>query len=141
MTPKQIELIQESWEYILKNVPQAGELFYSRLFDVNPNLRPMFSPDVKTQAQKLVSMITFAVRKLNTLDEVISDVQALGRRHGNYGVQPAHYAMVADSLLWTLEKGLGERWTREMIEAWVSLYSTLSGIMMEASAQPVAKIA
>jgi hemoglobin-like flavoprotein len=140
MTPKQIELVQQSWEHIVKNIPQAGEIFYGRLFDVNPQLRAMFSPDTKTQAQKLVHIITFAVKKLNTIEDVVSDVQSLGRRHGNYGVQPAHYAMVADSLLWTLEKGLGHLWTDEMKQSWTTLYATLAGIMMDASAAPVAKI-
>jgi hemoglobin-like flavoprotein len=141
MTPKQIELVQQSWEHVVKNIPQAGEIFYGRLFEMNPQLCAMFSPDIKAQSQKLLGIISFAVKKLNTIEEVVSDVQALGRRHGNYGVQPAHYAMVADSLLWTLEKGLAHRWTTELKEAWTTLYATLAGIMMDAAAQPLAKTA
>ena len=141
MTPKQIELVQNSWDHVVNNVPHAGEIFYGRLFEMNPQLRAMFSPDTKTQAQKLVHIITFAVKKLHTIEEIVSDVQSLGRRHGNYGVQPAHYAMVAESLLWTLEKGLGHLWSDEMKQAWTTLYATLAGIMMDAAAEPVAKIA
>jgi hemoglobin-like flavoprotein len=133
MTSKQIELVQNSWQHIVSNVSEAGEIFYSRLFEKNPQLRSMFSTDIKEQSRKLVAIISFAVKKLNNLSEVISDVQALGRRHGKYGVQPSHYVIVADSLLWTLEKGLGDKWNEEIREAWTKLYSTLAEIMINAA--------
>jgi hemoglobin-like flavoprotein len=133
MTPKQIELVQNSWQHVVTNVAEAGEIFYARLFDKNPQLRSMFSTDIREQSRKLVSIISFAVKKLNNLSEVISDVQALGRRHGKYGVQPSHYVVVADSLLWTLEKGLGDKWNEEVREAWTRLYTTLAEIMINAA--------
>jgi hemoglobin-like flavoprotein len=133
MTPKQIELVQNSWHHITTNVTHAGEIFYGRLFEKNPQLRAMFSTDVKEQSRKLINIITFAVKKLNNLGEVVGDVQALGRRHGKYGVQPSHYVIVADSLLWTLEKGLGDDWNEEVKQAWTRLYTILAEIMMKAS--------
>jgi hemoglobin-like flavoprotein len=133
MTPKQIELVQNSWQHVVTNVSEAGEIFYARLFDKNPQLRSMFSTDIREQSRKLIGIITFAVKKLNNLSEVISDVQALGRRHGKYGVQPSHYVIVADSLLWTLEKGLGDQWNDETKDAWTKLYTTLAEIMINAA--------
>jgi hemoglobin-like flavoprotein len=38
--------------------------------------------------------------------------------------------MVADSLLWTLEKVLGDRWNEEVKDAWIALYTTLADIMI-----------
>jgi hemoglobin-like flavoprotein len=140
MTSRQIELVQDSWAHIASNVSGAGEIFYARLFEKNPQLRSMFSTDVKEQSRKLMGIITFAVKKLNNLSEVITDVQALGRRHGKYGVQPSHYVIVADSLLWTLEKGLAEKWNDEVREAWTKLYSILAEIMVNAAKEePVKK--
>jgi hemoglobin-like flavoprotein len=133
MTPKQIELVQNSWDYVINNVAEAGEIFYEKLFEKDPQLRSMFSTDIKEQSRKLIGIITFAVKKLNNLSEVIGDVQALGKRHGRYGVQPSHYVIVGDSLLWALEKGLGERWNEEVKEAWTRLYTTLAEIMIHAA--------
>jgi hemoglobin-like flavoprotein len=133
MTSRQIEVVQTSWQYVATHVPQAGEIFYARLFDKNPHLRGMFPADTTEQAKKLISMISFAVRKLKNLSEVISDVQALGRRHVKYGVQPSHYVIVADSLLWTLEKGLGDQWNEEVKQSWTRLYTILAEIMMNAA--------
>jgi len=32
--------------------------------------------------------------------------------------------------LWTLERGLGDAWTREVADAWTAAYGTLSGYMI-----------
>jgi nitric oxide dioxygenase len=84
---------------------------------------------MRDQERKLISLITFAVSKLNNLDEIKNDVVALGARHRNYGVKEEHYSNVASALLWTLEKGLGQKWTPEVKQAWTDLYMTLAGIM------------
>ena len=139
MTQRQIELVQNSWEHIVENVSDAGDIFYNRLFEKNPQLRSMFSDDVREQSRKLMAMITFAVRKLQNISDVIADVQSLGKRHAKYRVQPSHYVMVGDSLLWTLEKGLDDQWNDEVREAWTRLYTTLAEIMINAAKEGSAK--
>lgn len=134
MTPKQIEIIQESWDYVITNTQKAGELFYNRLFEESPELRPLFKGDIKDQERKLISLITFAVGKLNNIGEIIADVQALGTRHKQYGVKDEHYGKVASALLWTLEQGLGSKWTDEAKTAWTTLYVTLADVMTKAPA-------
>jgi hemoglobin-like flavoprotein len=39
--------------------------------------------------------------------------QDLGKRHVKYGVLPAHYDVVGQALLATLESGLGAEWTEQ----------------------------
>lgn len=129
MTPRQIELIEDSWDFVITNTEEAGKLFYERLFSESPHLRPLFKGEMRDQERKLISLITFAVSKLNNIDEIIKDVEALGARHRNYGVKDEYYHNVASALLWTLEKGLGNRWTPEVKQAWTDLYVALMGIM------------
>jgi hemoglobin-like flavoprotein len=133
MTEKQIKLIEESWDYIIMNTDEAGELFYGRLFDKHPELKPLFKSNPQEQARKLIALITFAVNKLNSFEEIISDVEALGKRHVAYGVHPKHYEIVGDTLLWTLEQGLGEKWNGDLLVAWSNLYGILSDIMIKAA--------
>ena len=85
----------------------AAELFYGKLFSLDPSLKPLFKGDIKQQGRKLMSMIGTAVSGLTRLEQIVPAVQALGVRHAGYGVQPAHYGTVATALLWTLEQGLG----------------------------------
>jgi hemoglobin-like flavoprotein len=135
MTPRQISLIEESWDFIITNTEEAGRIFYTRLFEQSPHLRHMFKENMREQERKLIAMITFAVSKLNNLESVISDVKALGTRHKGYGVKDEHYNDVASALLWTLEQALGTKWNDEVKEAWTALYMTLAGIMSKAPAK------
>lgn len=135
MTKRQIELVENSWDYVLLNTADAGSLFYGRLFESDPSLRALFSTDIAAQSQKLISLITFAVHKLHSLEEIISDVKALGTRHKGYKVKPEYYATVGVALLWTLEKGLGDQWNEETSQAWEILYATLSKVMIDASTE------
>jgi hemoglobin-like flavoprotein len=138
MTPKQIELVQGSWNKVLPIADTAAELFYGKLFSLDPSLKPLFKGDIKEQGRKLMSMIGTAVNGLTRLDEIVPAVQALGVRHANYGVKPAHYGTVAAALLWTLEKGLGEAFTPEMKESWVGAYTVLAKTMQDAAATATA---
>jgi PAS domain S-box-containing protein len=133
LTSKQIELVENSWDYILLNSPETGAVFYKKLFSIDPGLRQLFKGDINTQSQKLVAMITFAVHKLNNMEEVISDVKALGIHHKNNLVETEHYQTVASALLWTLEKALGQDWNEEVKDAWTAVYTALSVTMIEAS--------
>ena len=130
MTSRQIQLIQDSWKKVLPIADQAGELFYSRLFEIAPSVRHMFGSDIKPQARKLIAILAVVVSKLDRLEDIIGQVQQLALRHNEYGVKPSHYAPVGEALLWTLEKGLGESWNEELKVAWTAAYTTLSGAMI-----------
>jgi hemoglobin-like flavoprotein len=129
MDASKIVLVQDSWNKVLPIADQAALLFYDRLFELDPSLRPMFPSDLTDQRQKLMQMITVAVRGLTRLDELVPAVEALGARHGGYGVTAAHYATVAEALLWTLGKGLGDAFTDDVKAAWTETYVTLATVM------------
>src|SRR5262245_49790598 len=129
MTPQQVALIQESWRKVLPISDTAAELFYSRLFVLDPSLRSLFQGDMKLQGRKLMMMLNTVVYGLSDFDRLIPAVKHLGARHGGYGVQPAHYQTVAEALLWTLKQGLGDAFDEETENAWAVAYGTLAGLM------------
>jgi hemoglobin-like flavoprotein len=133
MNPKQIALVQRSWNDVLPIAETAAQMFYERLFDLDPSLRPLFRGEMKEQGRKLMAMISFAVKGLTRLEQIVPGVQALGRRHAAYGVRDEHYATVAAALLWTLEQGLGDSFSAEVREAWVAAYGVLANTMKDAA--------
>jgi hemoglobin-like flavoprotein len=137
LTPHQIQLVQESYKKIAPMADQVAHLFYGRLFETAPHVRPLFKGDMGEQGRKLMSMIGVAVAALDNLPELVPIVRDLGRRHASYGVKDDHYDVVAHALLWTMEKGLGESFTGDIKEAWTSAYMLLANTMKEA-AQDVA---
>ncbi|MEO0447452.1 MAG: globin family protein [Verrucomicrobiota bacterium] len=134
LTEAQKLLVQESWEKVKPISETAAELFYGKLFELDPEVKPLFAnSDMKEQGKKLMTMITAAVKGLDTLGELVPAVQALGKRHVGYGVKAEHYDTVGAALLDTLERGLGDDFTPETKEAWTITYTTLATVMKEAS--------
>jgi hemoglobin-like flavoprotein len=136
MTEQQILLVKNSWSYVVVQSEEAGQLFYQRLFEVAPAVRHLFKGDSKEQARKLMNMVTLIVTKLEKMDDIMNEIKLLAQRHAHYGAEPAHYLVVGECLLWTLEKGLGEKWNSETRQAWVTVYSTLSGAMIKNQKAP-----
>ena len=126
-------LVQKTFEMVAPIAEVAAGLFYGRLFEVDPSLRPLFRGDVKDQGKKLMSTLKVAVQSLDRLDALVPVVQALGRRHLAYGVRDEHYDTVGAALLWTLEKGLGDVFTPEVKEAWTIVYGVLAKVMKDAA--------
>jgi len=135
MTPEQIFLVQKSWRQVLPIADTAAELFYTRLFSLDPTVKPLFKGDMKAQGRKLMAMIGTAVNGLSKLETIVPAVQELGKRHVKYGVKDQHYDTVGAALLWTLEQGLGDAFTRDVKAAWTAVYGVLAATMKEAAAK------
>lgn len=135
MDAKQIGLVQGSFTQVTPVADQVADLFYARLFQLDPALRGMFKGDMAEQKHKLIAMLTFTINNLTQPEELLPAVQALGRRHTGYGVENRHYETLGEALLWTLEKALGEAFTPEVNAAWAAVYSLLATTMQQAAAE------
>ncbi len=138
MTPEEVALVQGTWQKVVPIKETAAELFYGKLFELDPALRPLFKGDIKEQGRKLMTMIGTAVNSLTRMEQLVPAVQDLGRRHAGYGVTDAHYGTVATALIWTLEQGLGSAFTPEVKTAWVKTYTVLAKTMQDAAATTAA---
>ena len=137
MTPEQKRLIKETWSKVVPIADTAAELFYNRLFEIDPSTRPLFRvTNMAEQRKKLVWTLSAALQSLDNLEALIPVIETMGRRHRGYGVVDAHYASVGAALLWTLEKGLGQAWTPQAAAAWTQLYGVLSSTMQRAANEP-----
>src|ERR1700744_4607924 len=139
MTPQQVSLVQATFAKVLPISAQAAVMFYDRLFELAPQVKPMFPTDMTEQRKKLMAQLAVVVNGLGYLGTVLPAASALAKRHVGYGVQAAHYPIVGLALLWTREKGLADAGTSDVSDAWTAAYTTLSGYMIsEAYAQPLA---
>lgn len=138
MTPEQIAMVQESFKKVVPIAGTAADLFYGRLFEIAPDVRPLFPDDLASQKKKLIGMLATAVTNLHQVEIIIPAVEELGRRHVAYGVTAKQYEPVGAALLWTLEQGLGDAFTPPVKEAWTETYITLAGVMQNAATGAVA---
>ena len=131
ITQQQIELIQISFNSVRPVSLAVAELFYAKLFDLDPSLRSMFKGDMARQGVLLMTMLSTAVDSLSNLPGLVPALTALGARHANYGVIDAHYATVGDALIYTLAAAMGNDFTTELRDAWLALYRLTAEVMQQ----------
>ena len=133
-TETDLALVRSTFDLVVPIAGVAADMFYDRLFALDPSLRGMFRQSREAQAQKLAQALAVVVKGLENPAQLRGAVEALGRRHAGYGVRDHHYSTVGEALIWTLEQGLGDAWTAEVRAAWVDAYGWLSFVMREATA-------
>ena len=141
MTNEQIKLVQDSFRQVAPIAETAAQLFYARLFELDPDLELLFKGNLSEQGRKLMQMLGLAVNGLNRMDQLLPVVQSLGTRHVSYGVRDKDYDTVGKALLWTLQKGLGEAFTPDVEAAWSNVYATLASAMQSGSETPAEAVA
>jgi hemoglobin-like flavoprotein len=130
MTPDQVTHVQQSFAKVAPISETAAVIFYDRLFEVAPSVKPMFPADMTEQRKKLMATLAAVVNGLGNLESILPVASALAKRHVGYGAKAEHYPVGGGALLWTLEKGLGDSWTPQVADAWTAAYGTLSGYMI-----------
>lgn len=113
----------------------AALLFYQKLFQLDPSLKPMFHSSIELQGRKLMDALAQTVATLEHPDKLRPVLMAMGRRHVSYGVQNAHYETVAEALMQTLAESLGPHFTPEVKRAWESALTYVSTEMQRGAAE------
>lgn len=124
-----IMLVRSTFAKLLPLQSAVAGLFYDRLFQIAPELREMFPADLTMQKEKLMDMLAAGIGKLHDLASLTEVLKALGARHRGYGTTAAHYDLVAQALISTLEQGLGSAFTPDVRAAWVKVYVLLATTM------------
>ena len=133
MTPEQVQLVRSSFAKLAPIKDQAAALFYRRLFELDPSLRPLFKGDMAVQGTKLMVTLGAVVASLDQLPRIMPMVRQLGRQDAACGVRPDHYATVGEALIWTLQQAQGAEFTTAMRRAWTDAYSFLAWEMIAAA--------
>ncbi len=133
LSQAQKRLVQTTFAKVEPIAEAAAELFYGKLFKLDPALKALFKGDIKEQGRKLMATLKRAVKGLDDLEKLVPVVQDLGRRHAGYGVQDNDYDTVAAALIWALGQGLKDDFTPEVEAAWTAVYAILAETMKAAA--------
>ena len=133
MTEDDITLVRESFAQLHRRKNETAELFYARLFEIAPDVRPLFKDDLAAQRINLMEFLAVAMATLRDPAGLTALFRKLGRSHRGYGVQERHYDHVKQALIWTLGTSLGAGFTPELERAWTSLYADMASAMIAAA--------
>ena len=140
-TSQQKRLVQSTFLKLSLVSNQAGEWFYNRLFELDPDIKPLFAnTNIHVQSTKLLQMIATVVTSLDRLEQLTPTLKDLGQRHITYGVKREHYAIVGQALMSALAHVLGAEFTPEAEDAWNHVYNVMVSITIEGiydASQPV----
>ena len=139
LTTEQVNIIRDTWRSIGPIADVVPQIFYDRLFEIDPSTKPLFTKtNMPGQHVRLMEALELVAKHADDLDSITPSLETLGRRHVLYGVEDKHYDSVGAALLWTLERGFGAAFTHDVRQAWLLAYQFVSGVMRQAAAQPMA---
>jgi len=136
LTARQKKLVRESMAAINEFPGAVVRLFYGRLFELAPQVRPLFKTEIGEQSRRLSEMLNMIVEALDRFDELRPVLADLGRRHVEYGARPEHYEVLRSALMWAFGNALGVQFDRETRAAWDALIGMVSAAMLAAAAVP-----
>ncbi|PHS18600.1 MAG: hemin receptor [Kangiella sp.] len=131
ITLRQKQLVQSSFNKVVPIAEKAADIFYKKLFEYAPEVKPLFKGNLKEQGKKLMTMLGMAVKGLDDLNKLVPVLQRLADNHVQYGVKAEHFTPVGNALLYTLRVGLGDDFTHETRQAWVDTFRIVASTMKE----------
>ena len=135
VTAGEIRLVRESFPAIAELSGPVAALFYGRLFELAPQVRPLFRQDIAVQGRKLMDMLTTLITNLDRFEELEPVLKAMGQRHAGYGVQPEHYETVTSALIWAFGIALEGEFTPELKSAWCAVIEAVGAVMKDGAAE------
>lgn len=110
--------------------------FYELLFERYPAVRPMFSADVRPQAEMLRTAVLAVLEHLDDPAWLTTTLGALGAKHATYGATPEMFDAVAECMVAAMAELGGDGWTPEMTAAWSEALGTVADLMLAGYPQP-----
>ena len=135
MTPPQVYLIRKSFAQLARHEHVAALVFYRRLFELDPSLRPLFKGDIEEQARKLVDMLAALIAMLERPQSLELELRAMRARHAGYSVNHDQCATVGRALVDMLDEALGDAFTPAVCAAWTALYGAVETIMLAGASE------
>ena len=104
----QLEL-QSSLHNMLEDPDYFAKSFYDRVFELAPGVRSLFRKNMTEQGRLLTHMLGGIVYSLSRPEHLALGLQKLGESHQQYGVESAHYPVVKQALMETIDQLLGDK--------------------------------
>ena len=133
LTDDDIDLLHHSLRILQERKELAAGIFYERLFELSPEVRPLFTDDIIVQTEKAIFAFGAVVGQIHDLDKTRAMTRDLARRHVGYGVKAEHYPLVGRAVLSVLAEVMNEEFTPAMESAWKQAYASISAAMIEAA--------
>jgi len=131
--PETVKVIKSTLPILQQHGETLTTLFYQRLFENNPEVKPFFNPSHQQQGSQqraLAAAICAYAEHIETPEKLADAVELIAQKHVSLGIQAEHYPIVGENLLAAIKELLGDAATDEVIDAWAEAYTALVGIFV-----------
>ena len=125
-------LLRRSFSRIASRHQMTAQYFFDRLFALDPEVQRLFPSDLTSHKRKFMQMLVLLINALDEPERFTEMARKLGERHLSYGVQPRHYRLAREALLWAVEQSMDCPFTVPVREAWVAFYDALMDAALSA---------
>lgn len=132
MSDTLVQDIRTSWEVMATSGMENMMMFYDKLFEIAPQVRPMFPEDLTKQSEKLAYTITYVVSNIDRLEEIKESIEDLGRIHNKLEIPADYYPPVKEALIWTIQQKMGGEYSDSIGKSWDTALDMLANIMINA---------
>lgn len=133
LTSDDVVLIRSSFTVLLGRMQgdtAFADAIYDGLFYAAPEVRPMFSGNMRVQAEKLTAMFVRIVGNLTKPEALAEQIKLLGKSHAGYGVEAAHYAVLKDVIVAVFQREAPDVFDDPTLTAWGKAYDILAAGML-----------
>ena len=142
-TAEQVKLVADSWakvHAIDETWDKQGHLLFAELFTLAPEAIQLYPFKDDSGDEYKAKLSKHAIGVMKAVDSSLKlwgspegekELNDLGKRHLDYSVVAAHYAILGQALLITLEKALADGFTAELKAAWTAAWEAITSNMQK----------
>jgi hemoglobin-like flavoprotein len=130
MNTREIEIIKKSYKSIQPRMSRVTRVLFDRLFETNPELRPLFHSDLRDLRKKIVRKFDYVIAHLHEPEVLGPELKKLGAHHNKqFKVTQEHYNAFINALIYALSAAFGSEFTPELRKTWRYVLGVVAQIM------------
>src|SRR5215469_16196797 len=127
-----LQALETSFDLVAPRGSELVAVFYTRLFEAAPAVRPLFAKtDLERQKALLLDALVLLRRSLADLPAIVPTLRRLGARHVAYGARPEHYSVVGETLIGAMASIAGSAWLADYESAWRDAFALVAAAMLD----------
>lgn len=133
LTQKTKDIVKATAPVLAEHGNAIIQRFYTRLFEVQPELRNVFNIAHQKQGQQqeaLARAVYAYAANIEDPQSLTAVLKNIANKHASLGVRPEQYPIVGEHLLAAIREVLGDAATDEIISAWAQAYGSTADILM-----------
>lgn len=134
LTEREIQTIRDTVPLLKEKGQTITKIFYKRLFEVHPELKNVFNQTNQKkglQSSALAMAVLAAAENIEDLTPIVPAIMPVVYKHCALQVQPEHYPIVGENLIWAIKEVTGLTDDSKIIQTWIKAYQAIADAFID----------